>query len=46
MFKVNKVKNFLNSNDLILKGMLKRRKLVLAAIAHVNNTKQTLRVIK
>ena len=47
MFKVTrKQKNFINCNDLILKGMFKRRRLAFAAIAHVCDTKQIIRVVK
>jgi hypothetical protein len=46
MFKSRKIKNFFNSNNMITKGMLKRRRLALMAIAQVNDSKQTLKVIK
>lgn len=45
MFKKSK-KNYLNSNELILKGMLKRRKLALASIAHICDNRQLIRVVK
>ena len=41
-----KVKNSLNSNELILKAMQKRRRLALSAIAHVCDNKQFMRVVK
>lgn len=47
MFKLNKQrKNFLNSNELILKGMYKRRRLALSAIAHICDAKYNFRVVK
>ena len=47
MFKnIKEAKNYLNSNELILKGMLKRRHLAISAIAHICDTKYKIRVIK
>lgn len=47
MFKTGKnQKNYLNSNDMILKSMFKRRRLALSAIAHICDTQKTLRVVK
>ncbi|MBQ4647211.1 MAG: hypothetical protein IJB79_07670 [Candidatus Gastranaerophilales bacterium] len=47
MFKsLKKSKNYLNSNELIIKSMFKRRKLALAAIAHVCDNQQIIRVVK
>ncbi|MBQ8634773.1 hypothetical protein IJX73_02430 [bacterium] len=47
MFKsVKNYKNSLNCNDLILKGMYKRRRLAMAAIAQVCDNKQFIRVVK
>ena len=47
MFKmVNAKKNYLNCNDLIAKGMIKRRRLANAAIFNICETRQTLRVVK
>ena len=39
-------KNYLNCNDLIIKGMYKRRKLALAAIAHITDNVQMIRLVK
>jgi len=41
-----KQKNYLNANDLILKGMFKRRRLAVSAIAHICDNIKTLRVVK
>ena len=47
MFKaVKKQKNYLNSNDLIIKGMFKRRKLAFSMIAHICEDRQLMRVVK
>ncbi len=47
MFKITKKqKNYLNCNDLILKGMFKRRRLAVSAIAMIYDNVQTVRVIK
>lgn len=47
MFKaVKKQKNFFNSNDLIIKGMFKRRKLAFSMIARIYDDKQIIRVVK
>lgn len=39
-------KNYLNSNEMIKKSMIKRRRLALAAIAHICDNVQVLRVVK
>lgn len=39
-------KNYLNSNDLIAKSMIKRRRLALAAISHISGDIKLLRVVK
>ena len=47
MFKSAKnQKNTISCNDLILKGMYKRRRLAVAAIAQVCDNKQFMRVVK
>lgn len=47
MFKLlNGKKNYLVSNDLIIKGMQKRRKLALAAILNVSDRRADIRVVK
>lgn len=47
MFKsIANKKNYLNSNELITKGMLKRRRLALSAISRVSDKVQTLRLVK
>ncbi len=47
MFKAAKrQKQHLNSNDLIIKGMFKRRKLAYSMIAHICDDRQLLRVVK
>lgn len=47
MFKnLKSSKNYLYSNELILKGMLKRRRLAVSAIAHICDTKFKIRLIK
>ena len=43
---VKNKKNYLNSNNLILKGMYKRRKLAVAAISHICENKQTIQLVK
>ena len=39
-------KNYFNSNEMRIKSMLKRRKLALAAISHICDNVQMLRVVK
>ena len=39
-------KNYLNSNDLIIKGMYKRRRLAVAAISHICDNVKMLRIVK
>ncbi len=47
MFKLfRSKKNYLNSNDLIIKGMQKRRTLAYCAILNIQNKKADIRVIK
>ena len=47
MFNFKKdIKNTLNCNELIKKGMLKRRRLANSAIAKICNIKQEIRVVK
>ena len=47
MFKAGKqVKNFLSSNDMIIKSMFKRRRLALAAIAHIYDNKKNMYIVK
>lgn len=47
MFKaIVKPKNYINCNELILKGMYKRRRLALAAIAHICDNTKIMRVVK
>mgnify|MGYP003294468665 CR=1 FL=1 len=41
-----KTKNTLNSNDLVIKGMYKRRRLAMASIAMIQNKKHVLQVVK
>lgn len=47
MFKAfKKSKNYLLANDLIVKGMFKRRRLAVAAIAHVCDNRKLMQVVK
>lgn len=47
MFKaVKKEKISLNCNELIIKGMFKRRKLAFSMIAHICDERQLIRVVK
>ena len=47
MFKKRKaVKNYFDNCYLIQKAMMKRRKLALAAISHLCELKQTIRLVK
>ena len=47
MFKAAKrQKQHLSCNDLIIKGMFKRRKLAYSMIAHICDDRQPLRVVK
>ena len=39
-------KNYLNSNEMIQKSMFKRRRLALAAISHICDNVQMLKVVK
>lgn len=47
MFKLfHSKKNYLNSNDLIIKGMQKRRSLAKSAILNIRDRKSEIRVVK
>lgn len=46
MYKNNKRKNSLNANNLILNGMIKRRRLSSVAISKITDNKTAIRVIK
>lgn len=46
MFKITKSKNYLNVNNMITKGMLKRRRLALAAILNICENQAIMKVVK
>jgi len=47
MFKAARIKkDYLNSNEMIVKSMFKRRRLALAAISHICDNVKMLRVVK
>ncbi len=39
-------KNYFNCNELILKGMLKRRRLAVSAIYNICDVKEKIRIVK
>lgn len=47
MFKIKqKRKNFLNCNELIIKGMYKRRRLAFASIARLSDRQSAIQIVK